>query len=257
MTTLTRGLGLSDAFRSLHPLAREYTRTTFSSNTASGARAASMKNRLDYAYVSSHLLAGTAGASVHRVLHVVPSSDQLSSSASRCAGSRKRRMTSGKGVVGLARVQHPTRGETTANWTPSAHNSRRPGPRQLLTPPFSTFKHLVLSATNSHYGHLRQGLRLLLSNCDFLRLDHTGTARPGRPRRRRRFLKVRSPDPTAPRPAPHARDHSSGRGGASWRIPFQHRSTKQTRLGSSQRRRSLGAARGRLCLCITRWATEI
>ena len=79
MATLTRDLGLSDAFRSLHPLSCEYTRTTFSSNTASGTRAASTKNRLDYTYVSSHLLAGAAGASVHKVLHVVPSSDQLSS----------------------------------------------------------------------------------------------------------------------------------------------------------------------------------
>ena len=42
--------------------------------------------------------------------------------------------------------------------------------RHLVAPPAAAHMHIAMSYVNAHYGHLRQGPRLLLSNCDFLNL---------------------------------------------------------------------------------------
>jgi hypothetical protein len=42
----------------------------------------------------------------------------------------------------------------------------------LLDPPLHDFKSIALHWIQQHYGHLRQGLRLLTSSCDFLQMQH-------------------------------------------------------------------------------------
>ena len=65
---------------------------------------------------------------------------------------------------------HPEQGARITDVESTARAQYARWAQQLGHPPHASYKHLVLHYINAHYGHLRQGFRLLHSTCDFLNL---------------------------------------------------------------------------------------